>query len=166
MNKITIVGAGRVGESTAQFIAGKDMCREVVLLDIRAGAAEGAALEMPCTGNCTVGSNPTPSAIFPAVKNPKVLPGGEKGSAARRRPKFAREAYSMYVERANEGANDYNMLEADQLDRSRPLLAWGLLLGGGGENEEQDGQRVDRLHGRVGSRIESLEPAHGHATDH
>lgn len=24
--------------------------------------AEGAALEMPCTGNCTVGSNPTPSA--------------------------------------------------------------------------------------------------------
>ena len=26
-------------------------------------AAEGAALEMPCTGNCAVGSNPTPSAI-------------------------------------------------------------------------------------------------------
>ena len=26
--------------------------------------AEGAALEMPCTGNCTVGSNPTPSAII------------------------------------------------------------------------------------------------------
>ena len=26
--------------------------------------AEGAALEMPCTGNCTVGSNPTPSAIY------------------------------------------------------------------------------------------------------
>jgi hypothetical protein len=26
--------------------------------------AEGAALEMPCTGNCTVGSNPTPSAIL------------------------------------------------------------------------------------------------------
>ena len=28
-------------------------------------AAEGAALEMPCTGNRTVGSNPTPSAISP-----------------------------------------------------------------------------------------------------
>ena len=26
--------------------------------------AEGAALEMPCTGNCTVGSNPTPSAKY------------------------------------------------------------------------------------------------------
>ena len=27
--------------------------------------AEGAALEMPCRGNSTVGSNPTPSAIYP-----------------------------------------------------------------------------------------------------
>jgi malate dehydrogenase len=46
MHKITIVGAGRVGESTAQFIAAKDMCREIVLLDIRQGAAEGAALDI------------------------------------------------------------------------------------------------------------------------
>ena len=35
-------------------------------MQVRRGGrvAEGAALEMPCTGNCTVGSNPTPSAIF------------------------------------------------------------------------------------------------------
>ena len=46
MNKITIVGAGRVGESTAQFIAAKDMCREIALIDIREGAAEGAALDI------------------------------------------------------------------------------------------------------------------------
>ncbi len=46
MNKITIVGAGRVGESTAQFIAAKDMCREIALLDINKGAAEGAALDI------------------------------------------------------------------------------------------------------------------------
>ena len=46
MNKITVVGAGRVGESTAQFIASKDMCREIVLIDIREGAAEGAALDI------------------------------------------------------------------------------------------------------------------------
>jgi len=32
--------------------------------------------------------------------------GGEKGSAARRRPKAEREAYSLYVERAAEGANE------------------------------------------------------------
>src|SRR5437762_12625418 len=32
----------------------------------------------------------------------------EKGPAARRRPKAAREAYSLYVERAAEGANEAN----------------------------------------------------------
>lgn len=46
MEKITIVGAGRVGESTAQFIAAKDMSREIALIDIREGAAEGAALDI------------------------------------------------------------------------------------------------------------------------
>ena len=46
MNKITIIGAGRVGEATAQAIATKDMSREVVLIDIREGAAEGAALDI------------------------------------------------------------------------------------------------------------------------
>ena len=46
MKKITVVGAGRVGESTAQFIASKDMCREITLIDIREGAAEGAALDI------------------------------------------------------------------------------------------------------------------------
>jgi hypothetical protein len=35
-----------------------------------------------------------------------TLQGDEKGSAARRRPKVAREAYSLYVERAIEGANE------------------------------------------------------------
>ena len=33
-------------------------------------------------------------------------PAVEKGPAARRRPKTAREAYSLYVERAVEGANE------------------------------------------------------------
>ena len=33
---------------------------------------------------------------------------GEKGPVARRRPKEAREAYSLYVERAIEGANEAN----------------------------------------------------------
>ncbi len=46
MKKITVVGAGRVGESTAQFIASKDLCREISLIDIREGAAEGAALDI------------------------------------------------------------------------------------------------------------------------
>ncbi len=46
MNKITIVGAGRVGETTAQFIAAKDLCREIYLMDIVEGAANGAALDI------------------------------------------------------------------------------------------------------------------------
>lgn len=46
MKKITVVGSGRVGELTAQFIASKDMCREIALIDIREGAAEGAALDI------------------------------------------------------------------------------------------------------------------------
>ncbi len=46
MNKISIVGAGRVGEATAQFIAGKGMCHEIALVDIREGAAEGVALDI------------------------------------------------------------------------------------------------------------------------
>ena len=72
--------------------------------------AEGAALEMPCTGNCTVGSNPTPSAIFYGVdcEVPMSKPVGEKGSVARRRPKTAGEAYFPYVEPAVEGANEAN----------------------------------------------------------
>ena len=72
--------------------------------------AEGAALEMPCTGNCTVGSNPTPSAIFVGVgcEVPVSKPVGEKGPVARRRPKTAGEAYSLYVEPAVEGANEAN----------------------------------------------------------
>ncbi len=46
MNKISIVGAGRVGEATAQFIAYKNLCHEIALLDINQGAAEGAALDI------------------------------------------------------------------------------------------------------------------------
>jgi len=46
MNKISIIGAGRVGETTAQTIAQLGMCNEVVLLDVREGAAAGAALDI------------------------------------------------------------------------------------------------------------------------
>jgi len=66
MNKITIVGAGRVGESTAQFIAAKDMCREIALLDINKGAAEGAALDV--------------QEVAPLFKYDTRLHGGSDGS--------------------------------------------------------------------------------------
>jgi malate dehydrogenase len=46
MNKISIIGAGRVGETAAHTVAQQEMCSEVVLLDIREGAAAGAALDV------------------------------------------------------------------------------------------------------------------------
>jgi len=46
MKKIAIVGAGRVGESTAEYLAKADTTRELVLIDVREGAAQGAALDI------------------------------------------------------------------------------------------------------------------------
>lgn len=46
MKKITIVGAGRVGESTAQIIAKEELCREVMLLDIDESVTQGVALDI------------------------------------------------------------------------------------------------------------------------
>ena len=46
MKKISIIGAGHVGETAAQILAQNNMCQEVVLLDVRGGAAAGAALDI------------------------------------------------------------------------------------------------------------------------
>ncbi len=44
--KITIVGAGAVGASCAEYIAIKSFASEVVLLDIKEGVAEGKAMDL------------------------------------------------------------------------------------------------------------------------
>lgn len=46
MNKISIIGAGRVGETTAQILAEEELCREIALLDVRDGVPEGVALDI------------------------------------------------------------------------------------------------------------------------
>jgi malate dehydrogenase len=46
MKKITIVGAGRVGESTAHNLAKHELCREIVLIDIKEGVPQGTALDI------------------------------------------------------------------------------------------------------------------------
>jgi malate dehydrogenase len=46
MNKITVVGAGNVGATCANVLAHKDLAREIVLLDIKEGVAEGKALDI------------------------------------------------------------------------------------------------------------------------
>jgi malate dehydrogenase len=46
LNKISIIGAGRVGETTAQILAEEELCREIALLDVRDGVPEGVALDI------------------------------------------------------------------------------------------------------------------------
>lgn len=45
MRKITVVGAGHVGATTAQRLAERELAREVVLVDVAEGIAEGKALD-------------------------------------------------------------------------------------------------------------------------
>lgn len=44
--KVTVVGAGNVGATCANVIAHKELVREVVLVDIKQGTAEGKALDI------------------------------------------------------------------------------------------------------------------------
>ena len=54
--KVTIVGAGNVGASCAEYIAIKGIASEVVLVDIKEGFAEGKALDLYQTAT-TLGFN-------------------------------------------------------------------------------------------------------------
>lgn len=49
--KITVVGAGAVGASCAEYIAIKNFASEVVLLDIKEGFAEGKAMDLMQTAS-------------------------------------------------------------------------------------------------------------------
>ena len=44
--KVTVVGAGAVGATCADNIARKELCSELVLLDIKEGVAEGKAMDL------------------------------------------------------------------------------------------------------------------------
>lgn len=46
MDRVTIIGAGRVGETTAQMLAEAELCREVVLIDIQDDVPQGVALDV------------------------------------------------------------------------------------------------------------------------
>ena len=49
--KISIVGAGAVGASCAEYIAIKNFASEVVLVDIKEGFAEGKAMDLMQTAS-------------------------------------------------------------------------------------------------------------------
>lgn len=46
MQKITVIGAGNVGATCANVIAHKELAKEVVIVDIKEGVAEGKALDI------------------------------------------------------------------------------------------------------------------------
>ena len=45
VNKITVVGAGNVGATTAQRLAEKELARTVVMVDVMEGIPQGKALD-------------------------------------------------------------------------------------------------------------------------
>ncbi len=49
--KVTVVGAGAVGASCAEYIAIKDFADEIVLIDIKEGLAEGKAMDLRQTSS-------------------------------------------------------------------------------------------------------------------
>ncbi len=49
--KVTVVGAGAVGASCAEYIAIKNFCSEIVLVDIKEGFAEGKAMDLMQTAS-------------------------------------------------------------------------------------------------------------------
>ncbi len=49
--KVTIVGAGAVGASCAEYIALKNFCSEVILIDIKEGFAEGKSMDLMQTAS-------------------------------------------------------------------------------------------------------------------
>ena len=46
MDKITVIGAGNVGATCANVLAHKNLAKEVILVDVREGIAEGKALDI------------------------------------------------------------------------------------------------------------------------
>ena len=49
--KVTVVGAGAVGASCAEYMAIKNFCSEIVLIDIKEGFAEGKAMDLMQTAS-------------------------------------------------------------------------------------------------------------------
>jgi|TARA_B110000003_G_scaffold16395_1_gene16259 malate dehydrogenase len=73
--KVTVVGAGNVGASCAEYISIKKIASEVVLLDIKDGFAEGKALDLMQTST-TLGFNTMISGVtnnYSATANSNVV---------------------------------------------------------------------------------------------
>jgi len=67
--KVTVVGAGAVGATCADNIARKELCEELVLLDIKEGIAEGKAQDMMQTA-ALLGLIPVSLAALTIIQKP------------------------------------------------------------------------------------------------
>lgn len=88
--KVTVVGAGNVGASCAEYIAQKRIGSKVVLLDIKEGFAEGKALDLMQTAT-TLGFN---TSITGVTSNYKATAGSDVvviTSGVPRKPGMTRE---------------------------------------------------------------------------
>jgi len=64
MNKLSIVGAGMVGEAAAQIIAREELCRELMLIDVQGELAQGKALDV---WQAAIESGPIPGSMAAAM---------------------------------------------------------------------------------------------------
>jgi len=88
--KVSIIGAGNVGSSCAEYISLKSIASEVVLLDIKEGLAEGKALDLSQTST-TLGFN---TRIIGATNDFSVTSGSDVvviTSGVPRKPGMTRE---------------------------------------------------------------------------
>ena len=88
--KVTVVGAGAVGASCAEYIAMKDFAEEVCLVDIKPEFAEGKAMDLMQTASL----NKFDTRIIGSTNNYKITSGSNIGvitSGIPRKPGMTRE---------------------------------------------------------------------------
>jgi len=88
--KVTIVGAGSVGSSCAEYIAIKDIADEIILLDIKEGFAEGKSLDLMQTSS-SLGFNAQISGVTSDYKKTKSSDVVVITSGIPRKPGMTRE---------------------------------------------------------------------------
>ncbi|MBK1702760.1 malate dehydrogenase [Thiococcus pfennigii] len=72
MQKIAVIGAGRVGETTAQILAQQELCREVALYDVRPDYPAGVALDAYQTAQ-----HFDSDTVLTGSHDPRVIEGAE-----------------------------------------------------------------------------------------
>lgn len=81
MNKITIIGAGKVGSTIAYTLSVMNLAKDIVMIDINHELALGEALDIrqgtPFSSNCSVYAGDYPDA---ANSNIVVITSGVAGS--------------------------------------------------------------------------------------